>query len=160
VVSIIGIAEDVNGSWTEVAGVPDVLDGDGGGAGGAIDYPSPGPSTGGDGGRAGAGFGLFFRGIFNTTGLIDLRGADGALGVLGPNNQTAPPYAGTSGGGGGSGGSLVALAERDVNGLPVLSVDMQRVLTDGGQPAAHQGWYPGPAATPGGPGAKIAQVIG
>jgi len=157
VVTIIGIAEDANGSWTEVAGVPDVLDGDGGGAGGAIDYPTPGVSTGGNGGNAGAGLGLFFRGIFNTTGLIDLRGDDG---LPGSGVSDSSHYGGWSGGGGGAGGSLVALAERDVDGLPVLSVDMQRVLTDGGQPAAPQGWYAGPAATAGGPGAKIAQVIG
>lgn len=156
-INVIGTAEDVSGSWTAVAGIPDVLDGDGGGAGGAIDYPTPGISTGGNGGDAGAGLGLFFRGIFNTTGLIDLRGNDG---MPGNGVSNASHFGGWSGGGGASGGTLVALAERDVNGLPVLAVDMNRVLTDGGAPGASNGWYVGAAATAGGPGAKIAQVIG
>ncbi len=159
-IAVVATAQDASGTWTAVSGLPTALHGAGGAMGESSGYVSGG-AVGGAGGSGGAGFLVMARGIFVTTGLIDLRGGDGTSGtVANAASDTA------LGAGSGAGGSFVALAERDANGLPVLSVSPSRILVTGGlNVGSIVGFVPitlgaRVPAQVGGTGAQIAQVIG
>ena len=95
------------------------------------------------------------RGIFiSGSGLIDLRGNDGAAPTLGW------AYAGATGAGGAGGGSFIGLAEKTATGLTNMVIDANRVLTIGGAGAASVGWFVQSHGQAGGPGAFKSQVIG
>lgn len=154
VINVIGTATS-GGSWTAVAGLPTALIGGQSGSGGA---GGDSGTASGAGGWSGAGLLLMARAIYVTAGQINLSGSSGA-------NASGSAYGVASGGGGGGGGSLVALAERDTNGLPVMSVLPTRINTVGGIGGADflastevsATFTP---ATSGGTGAVIQQVIG
>ena len=146
---------EVAGTWTVVAGLPTNLQGSGGGSGGNIQYPYGVGALGGAGGKGGAGLALIARGVFvHGSGLIDLRGNDGAQGT------PAGARPAQCGGAGGGGGTFVGLAERTTNGLTNMVIDANRVLSDGGNGALSTGWYIGTHGEAGGPGGFISQVIG
>lgn len=156
---IIGTAIDpATSRWTAVSGIPrPPLMGSGGGGGGDAANVTRGR---GNGGAGGSGLLIMARGIFCTTGMVDLRGAPGDDGKIVP-----PPLGEVPGGGngGGGGGSFIALAERDANGLPVLNITSTRVLTSGGAGGAAGYNSYGYASLPGsvgGRGSFVAQVIG
>ena len=114
--------------------------------------------TTGSGGAAGAGFVIVARGIYITTGTVDLRGINGTNSTPGIPNV----YAMGGGGGGGAGGSFIGLAERVASGLENIIIYMPRILVSGGQGGASSHpskGYVRPGA-PGGAGAIITQIIG
>jgi hypothetical protein len=202
--SIIGTTTS-GGSWTAVSGLPAILYGSQS-ANGTYSHVSRfdnmnspdgigyiwniqqgdgySPGYEGLGGKSGAGLLLMGRGLYVTTGRINLNGNNGTDGVLVGN-------AGFSGGGGGGGGgSFIGLAERDINGLPSMAVWQTQINVSGGSAglasirssalvswaftfisAAWDWTVLGTAtvtnttnsaidATPGGSGAIITQVIG
>lgn len=144
-------------SWASVAGLPAVLGGSQSSSGSLIAEVS---TTSGAGGNAGAGLLLMARGIYITTGAVNLNGL---AGVNGPGDTYGHQYF-HGGGGGGGGGSFVALAEKDINGLPVMSVLASRINTLGGPPGSSIIFLSQTTtitqATAGGQGGIISQVIG
>jgi len=137
--------------WTAVSGLPGLLAGSQSGSGASHIAAD---DKGGDGGGSGAGMLLMARGIYITIGRVNLNGAAGQN-----SSATFEPF---TGGGGGGGGSFCALAERDTNGLPTMSILPTRIDTSGGPGGIE--WFgtePGFIhATTGGTGALITQVIG
>lgn len=158
VLNVIGTAES-GGSFTAVTGLPTTLHG--GPSGGRV-VMVEGSSTSivaGSGSYGGAGLLFMARGVYVTTGNINLRGEAGKLdigGGLGDRRQ-APN-------GGGGGGSFVALIERDVNGLPNYSINEARINVSGGscvtgiESSSQNTIFEAPQ--PGTPGCIITQVIG
>lgn len=136
----------VGASWASVIGLPTVLTGSQA-AGGALSGTAPA----GNGGPSGAGLLLMGRGLYITAGAINLTGGNGV---------NASFYYG-GGGGGGGGGSFVGLAERDINGLPVMSILTSRINVIGGNGGIGSVVSHANAdGLPGGTGAIIQQVIG
>jgi hypothetical protein len=134
ILSIVGTASS-GGSWTAVAGLPTNLAGSQASCGvnASFQYTYLGPASAAQGGNSGAGLLLMGRGIFVTTGQINLNGTNGANGVAPAiTNSQNPVFGFNTGGGGGGGGSFVALAERDLNGLPVMSILNSRINVSGG----------------------------
>jgi hypothetical protein len=157
------------GSITALAGLPTKLQGGGGSGGYSIfmnvsNTPNL-PGNGGSGANGGAGLLIMARGIYVSVGLINLAGLPGTNGQL---DIPAQVYESAGGGGGGGGGSFVALAQRDANGLPVMSIDPSRVFLSPGNGGANVlsnplSWNVQVAvsnASPGTPGCFIHQVIG
>ncbi|HLP97497.1 MAG TPA: hypothetical protein VK149_03530 [Sideroxyarcus sp.] len=155
------LAVNGTGQWTSVGGLPKYtagvnlgLGGSGGGAGRWYSFgtvpPTEVPHI---GARGGAGLFLMARGIYITSGLVDLRGDDGQ-----PNDHGAVPgyIQGTAGGGGG--GSFVALAERNVNGLPTSSISLSRIYVSGGLGGTSTSGLP--VGQPGTSGGITTKVIG
>lgn len=164
VINVIGTST-VGGSWAAVSGLPTVLHGSSGATGCATSYSSPSGlngATGATGGTSGAGLLIMARGIYIAVGQIDLRGNNGSAG-----SGTASAYT-VSGSGAGGGGSLICLAERNINGLPVMSIDAARCLLSGGVVGPNVsnlstaiGYTPSYSTPqPASAGALIAQVIG
>jgi len=159
-INLIGSAVDGYGSLTALSGIPTNAQG-GGGSCGSVMYHQLGTSLsrtwdGGSGGAGGAGLVIMARGIYVVAGDIDLSGADSTSGTW-----TCP-------GGPGGGGSFIALAERNIYGLPVMSIDTERLNLNPGIAAAQYvvGFYvysyPTYTIPPtaGKPGGFIQQVIG
>jgi len=144
VVAVIGTAQDpVSDQVTAITGLPAALLGGKGGGGATLGYAARGV-----GGNGGAGLLIVGRGIFITTGSVDLSGDVGGAGNYVYVGQIPGTVSDTSGqGGAGSGGTFMALAERDANGLPNLSVFTSNINTAGGDTGA-------------GNGQKLSQVIG
>lgn len=160
------------GVWQAVSGLPDVLYGSQASSGGCqlLSNSSAWPTTwtgilSGAGGGSGAGLLLMARGIYIVAGSVNLNGVNGGDADLHFQSATGGATScSSSSGGGGGGGSLVCLAERDVNGLPVMSVLTTRINTNGGNVGtsySSTGSYPSwqvPSA--GGNGCVITQIIG
>lgn len=144
--------------WTSVAGLPTNLIGSQAGGGGASTRDDT-RWAGGKGGNSGAGLLLMARGIYITAGYINLNGLAADNGIQSPNNGGVG-----AGGGGGAGGSLVALAERDVNGLINMSILLTNINTSGGARGLTYAQVTGSnviiSSTVGGTGAVITQIIG
>lgn len=147
-------------SWATVTGLPTLLTGGQAASGGVSGTPG---QYSGASGAAGAGLMIMARGIYVTTGLINLSG------IAGGNCIQLTQWSNfLGGGGGGGGGSFVALAERNIDGLPVMSLLPARVNTTGG--AGGTTWngmlsvFPTAGSTipamAGGYGALITQIIG
>jgi hypothetical protein len=172
-ISVIPVAVNGTGQVTAVSGLPQynvgVNVGLAGGGGGAnrwfglsgTEYRDPGAS-------GGAGLLLMARGIYISSGLVDLRGADGdAASWHTYGFSYYPPLTSYGSPGGGGGGSFVALAQADVNGLPVMSINTSRIYVSGGvggvaiyeppAPAtvADGRWVDGLPGTPGGIKTKV-----
>lgn len=108
----------LNGSWSSVSGLPTLLTGSQGGSAAF----AKNDNTNGASGESGAGFLLMARGIYITTGKVQLRGN--------PAKTSSASY--STGGGGGGGGSFVALAESNLYGLPVTSILPTNIYLNGG----------------------------
>ena len=104
--------------------------------------------------NGGSGLLLMARGIYITSGLIDLRGGDG----FSPTGDMNVTYTGGAGGGGG-GGSFVALAQANASGLPVMSINATRINLSGGLGGLGTAYIP-VVGLPGTPGGITTKVIG
>jgi hypothetical protein len=156
------VTAESGGSYTAVSGLPTNLGG--GPSGGKVvmveTTPSPGiyPAMGVYGG---AGLLFMARGIYITTGNINLRGQYGSSGIY-PDYTVCDRRHAPSGGGGG--GSFVGLVECDVNGLPNMSINESRIMVSGGgcvtgiEPSSATRSFTAPQ--PGTSGCVITQVIG
>jgi hypothetical protein len=155
----------VAGSITALSGIPLKLIGSGGGSGVGSGNSYVAPLTyGGAGGNGGAGLLIMARGIYISVGLVNLTGGNGF-----DAHGTVAEYTIATGGSPGGGGSFVALAEKNINGLPVMSIDPVRVLVNSGNNGLNSIMFspvPGfglpsfSAGIPGTPGCSITQVIG
>lgn len=111
------------GSWVGVSGLPSNLQGGSSGCGVIYD-PNAIPLSYTSQYAGGAGLLLMARGIYITAGTVDLRGYPFTSPGVGDRRQAHR--------GGSGGGSFVALAERNIYGLPVMTVGPNQVLTVGG----------------------------
>lgn len=144
-----------SGSWDGVTGLPTVLHGGSSGSGVIYD-PNAIPLTYTSQYGGGAGLLIMARGIYLSAGSVDLRGYPFVSDGQGDRRRAYP--------GGAGGGSFVALAERDANGLPVMSIAQNKIFTSGGyaitslEPSSLNSSVVLPQN--GKPGAIINQVIG
>jgi hypothetical protein len=160
----ISFSSIVSGSWAGLTGLPVKLSGSGGGSGCAFrDLATTNLVGSGMGAAGGAGLLICARGIYMSVGSIDLQGANPGNAYLDGTTNLQ----GAAGSGTGGGGSFVALAEANVYGLPVISIDPPRVYVAAGAiPGLSASYGYAPANNPyqngfiGTPGCSITQVIG
>lgn len=148
------------GSYTAIAGLPTTLCG--GTSGGTVMTVMIGVGVSpGQGAYAGAGLLFMARGVYVTTGNINLRGQHAPYASISEPTKGDQHYAHCGGGGG---GSFVALVERDINGLPNCSISEARIDVSGGgcwtEIEASSQIMLFTAPSPGTPGCIITQVIG
>jgi hypothetical protein len=153
IITAIGL-QSTAGSWTSLGGIPIALQGSPGGSSPTYAYQMIISSE--VGGNSGAGLLFMAKGIYISTGHIDLSGNPPIYSGTLPRNEYIP-------GGPGGGGSFVALAERDTNGLPVISINPLLINTSGcTAPPMYSGIHSNSlaTATDSGSGTTITQVIG